>query len=657
MHLLIKKQLKLFLLLFIIIIFIYYKKVYFIKLKKNYEIDKQNNIFNNLLFKFNLLNQRANAIYYFKVINIKYYYSFNYNIAKIEYNIGCYDEKENLIFPSDISLFYNISLLCNIEIKSYNISIDSLSGVKKNRYFNCIEFININEKVNFGVKIYDINRNIEYIYINLFEDTLFNYNIIKFNKGYKFDYLIINNEYLSLKNVNNNEAYKLKKSYILYPLLSIKRSHLQKESKWAFENIMNNYFCFCKGQKCIESFNNQDCKFFFYVYIIDCSRDLYLKTDYLFVDFIFSEFSSDDVYPIFEKMEKQNYPVHYITEKKDIYEKYCNKTNKCLTIIPITRKNYKNNGDFLQKYLTLILKLKVFLSGKYNCYDTITYLFYNIEYITYIAIGHGVCYFKQYLFKSNRLYGSKRNDKILIPPSKKLLLVAKRYGWKDENIIKMNLPRWDKYNNDISIDTKNNNKFRINSIFLMFTWRNIKKRQKISNYYINNIISLLQNSDLRMALKQNNIELYFTFHRLIREKYKYKFGNIFSNNQYINYIEQNEISNCLSKTSLVITDFSSIIFDFIYRKKPFIMFIPDADDPNIRRIYLEEYYELIESLKNGTISFENTFFEINSVVEKIIFYIKNNFTVEKQLSKFYDSFEINQGPNINNFINYLHNLK
>jgi hypothetical protein len=96
---------------------------------------------------------------------------------------------------------------------------------------------------------------------------LFNYNIIKFNKGYKFDYLIINNEYLSLKNVNNNEAYKLKKSYILYPLLSIKRSHLQKESKWAFENIMNNYFCFCKGQKCIESFNNQDCKFFFYVHI------------------------------------------------------------------------------------------------------------------------------------------------------------------------------------------------------------------------------------------------------------------------------------------------------------------------------------------------------------------------------------------------------
>ena len=305
MHLLVKKQLKLFLIIFIIIIF-YFKKAYFVKLKKNYEIDKQNNIFNNLLFKFNKLNQRANTIYYFKVINIKYYYSFKYKIAKIEYNIGCYDEKENLIFPSDISLYYNISLLCNIEIKSYNISIDSLSGVKKNRYFNCMEFININEKVNFGVKIYDINKKIEYIYINLFEDTLFNYNIIKFNDDYKFDYLIINNEYSSLINKNNNGNYKLKNSYILYPLFSLKRNHLQIETNWKFENIMNNYFCFCKGQKCIESFDNQDCKFFFYVHIIDCSRDLYLKSDYLFVDFIFSEYSSDDAYPIFEKMIKQN---------------------------------------------------------------------------------------------------------------------------------------------------------------------------------------------------------------------------------------------------------------------------------------------------------------------------------------------------------------
>jgi hypothetical protein len=112
-----------------------------------------------------------------------------------------------------------------------------------------------------------------------------------------------------------------------------------QENIWMFENILNNYFCFCKGQKCIKSIINQNCKFFSYVHIIDNSRDLYLKTDYLFVDFIFSEFSSDDVFPIFERMKKQNYPVHYITEKNDILEKYCNNSNKCLTIIQITKNN------------------------------------------------------------------------------------------------------------------------------------------------------------------------------------------------------------------------------------------------------------------------------------------------------------------------------
>ena len=113
-------------------------------------------------------------------------------------------------------------------------------------------------------------------------------------------------------------------------------------------------------------------------------------------------------------MINQNYPVHYITEKNNIYQKYCNKTNECLTIIPITKENYYNNGDFLQKYFTIILKSKAFISGKNNCNNGLSILFYNIEYITYIGVGHGICYFKDYLYNKNRLYGTQNNDKILI---------------------------------------------------------------------------------------------------------------------------------------------------------------------------------------------------------------------------------------------------
>ena len=95
----------------------------------------------------------------------------------------------------------------------------------------------------------------------------------------------------------------------------------------------------------------------------------------------------------------------------------------------------------------------------------------------------------------------------------------------------------------------------------------------------------------------------------------------------------------------------------MYRRKPFIIYVPDANDPDIKNIYIDEYYQLIQSIKNGTIYFENKFLDINSVVEKIIYYINNNFNLEDDLVKFYDSFELNKGKNINNFIKYLINLK
>jgi hypothetical protein len=67
----------------------------------------------------------------------------------------------------------------------------------------------------------------------------------------------------------------------------------------------------------------------------------------------------------------------------------------------------------------------------------------------------------------------------------------------------------------------------------MFTWRAIKKNKNISYYYIKNNIFLLINSDLKKALIQNKIVLYFTFHRYILDKYKAKFNEIISNNKYI----------------------------------------------------------------------------------------------------------------------------
>ena len=46
----------------------------------------------------------------------------------------------------------------------------------------------------------------------------------------------------------------------------------------------------------------------------------------------------------------------------------------------------------MEKYLNLFLKLKVVVSGRGTTFNT--NLIYNIEYITYVCVAHGVCYFK-----------------------------------------------------------------------------------------------------------------------------------------------------------------------------------------------------------------------------------------------------------------------
>ena len=54
--------------------------------------------------------------------------------------------------------------------------------------------------------------------------------------------------------------------------------------------------------------------------------------------------------------------------------------------------------------------------------------------------------------------------------------------------------------------------------------------------------------------------------------------------------------------------------------------------------------------------FENVYVDLNETINKIIYYIKNNFTIDKILQKLYDYFGFKVGNSINNFISYLEKL-
>ena len=589
---------------------------------------------------------------YFEIYPKENSYSLKSNIVTLGYNIIVSNENKKRINPFNLAFYYDLHIFCNMKLLNDNIIIESFPNYNYNLNLICIENFHLSEKVQLGIKIYqNINNNKHLIY----EYYYFNNNnsiISKLRKprNHKYYQFYVQNENINLTNQLNEKKTNatLKSSYIQKPCFYTLTSKESEDNKWLFKNIYNQYYCFCKGLDCEinkKTNNFQLCKYNYYLSIIDNYSNLYKKTEYLLADFVLSFFNDDDILPIFRRMIAENISAHYMSPKNDLYKEFCLENKRCNIII----KDSYINGDFLEKYLELILKLKVTVAGA--DFLAINHLFYNIEYITSINIGHGVKYFKSFLYKD---YTSpQKYNKLVLAPSSKIISVAKNYGWKDENIIKICLPKWDKYNNI----SKQMNKSK-KSIFLFFTWRELnlnKKGEKltISKYYINNILLLLNNTKLNDELKKNNITMFLGLHQNLMYLKEYMNKNF----KFVKIINNEMISDLLMESSLMISDFSSVIFDFIYQKKPVIIYIPDYEDPDIKELYSEAYYNLIKSLGNGTIPFENKFYNSQDVVDKIIFYINNNFKIENKLELFYESFELKcKKNNIQFFIDYIKDL-
>ena len=189
----------------------------------------------------------------------------------------------------------------------------------------------------------------------------------------------------------------------------------------------------------------------------------------------------------------------------------------------------------------------------------------------------------------------------------------------------------------------------------MFTWREMNPGKKISSDYLNNIINFIKNQRFLITLVRYNILFLVSLHSMLPwKRIKLKDKN---NRLKFKFIKEDEISDALSKTSLVITDFSSVLFENIYRKKPYVMYIPDANDPNLKDIYSQGYYDIINGFKNGTTYFKNIFFDIEKAVDKVIYYIKNNFMLDDELIQFYKELNLSGGNNTMTFVEYVKNLK
>jgi hypothetical protein len=282
---------------------------------------------------------------YFNISYLNYAYSEEYKKVKFEFLFGIYNQNKTLIEPSDFSLYTGFTVLCLIKVNK--TIIYSLPQIKDNKFYGCIEFFKLNENPQFGIHIFR-QKKIYYLTLTFNFTKYLNFNDNEHEDDAIFDNDTITKKYEEkhLKSFKNIKKNMLWRNYMQSPICDLKRNVVGDKNGWVFKNIYNNYFCYCIGKACTKKGVNQLCKLNFYKNVIDINRNLYPKTEYIFVDFIFKNLSSDDTFPVFEEMMNQNLSAHYITEREDLYDKYCRNKSNCQTIIPINRYTYFRFGDF-----------------------------------------------------------------------------------------------------------------------------------------------------------------------------------------------------------------------------------------------------------------------------------------------------------------------
>lgn len=199
----------------------------------------------------------------------------------------------------------------------------------------------------------------------------------------------------------------------------------------------------------------------------------------------------------------------------------------------------------------------------------------------------------------------------------------------DEEKIKiMGLPRYDKL--------FGKNEYNGN-IMVMFTWRSYIGEEGNDSDYFKQIKSFLTNREFLKVLEENKVIVNVVLHSFVHKYYSFV-KQLESKNIKI-LSKDTDIQNELISNSLLITDYSSVAWDFAYMNKPVIFYQFDLEK------YLSStgsYLDLKNELFGKTASNEN------DLIKTINEYICNNFKQDqKQYNIVKDFLKYNDNNNCN----------
>lgn len=268
------------------------------------------------------------------------------------------------------------------------------------------------------------------------------------------------------------------------------------------------------------------------------------------------------------------------------------------------------------KYFIYMFAAELFISSDtkyhgYNLHQRDSHLGRRMARIKEVYLQHGVNGLKQV-----PAFHKKRGllDFIIVPDEYEKKMVVKQWGYEPKQVAVTGLARWDKY-----VDITDQIPFR--QIFVMPTWRKwmdgMSEEEFVLTPFYTQYQTFLSSPRLKKLLVDNNTRIAFFLHPYFKD-YVHLFDVDSSVIDRYGYLDVN-MGEAIQKSSMMISDYSSVLWDMYYLKKPVLFYQFDqADYLANEKSYMDYDTELF-----GDVTFDS-----ESTIDSIAYYINNNF-VEK----------------------------
>lgn len=315
------------------------------------------------------------------------------------------------------------------------------------------------------------------------------------------------------------------------------------------------------------------------------------------------------------------YLFEYASKQKDEIKKYfvIDKSSKDYNKMKKISKNILNYGSLKHKILYLFSEKTISAFANEDYYDP----FFGDNLKLYEGFINRQKYFLQHGVtignQINALNRARQNFSLILTTAylEHESFFSEKYNYDENRVQLLGFPRHDHLNND---NTKK-------QIIFMPTWRialNNNENAFVSSEYYKVLHDFLNNERLHKILDENGYELVFRPHPEL-----FKFIDLMEISEKVRVsvdVNKETYHDLFNESALMITDYSSVFFDFAYLKKPIIYYQFDEYH------YDKGYFEF-ETMGFGDITSQE-----DELIDKIEEYIENDCQMEDKYKDRVDKF-------------------